>query len=93
VADVLYVLEIKMNLLLVSAMENNGYAISFQDGQVLIRPNTFDIDSARVLGVREGKVYRLQGKPVSGSKGILDNGSMSVTEDKEEEASKGEQRS
>jgi hypothetical protein len=45
------------------------------------------------IGVREGKVYRLQGKPVGGSKGILDHGSMSVTEDEEQEAPKGEQSS
>jgi hypothetical protein len=67
-----------------------GYTISFEDGQVLI-PKGSDLDSARVLGVREGKVYRLQGKPVSGSKGILDHGSMSVAEDEEQEAPKGTQ--
>jgi hypothetical protein len=42
------------------------------------------------LGVREGRVYRLWGKPVGGSKGILDHGLMLVTEDEEQEASKGE---
>jgi hypothetical protein len=57
--DVLYVLELKMNLLLVSAMEDSGYAISLQDGQVLIQLKGFDIDSTRVLSVREGKVYSL----------------------------------
>jgi hypothetical protein len=51
------------------------------------------IDSTRVLGVREGKVYRLQGMPVDQSKGILDHGSMSMTEDEEQEAPKGEQSS
>jgi hypothetical protein len=43
------------------------------------------------IGVREGRLYRLQGQPVRGSKGILDHGSMSVTEDEEQEALKGEQ--
>jgi hypothetical protein len=32
VADVLYVPELKMNLLSVSAMEDRGYTISFKDG-------------------------------------------------------------
>jgi hypothetical protein len=46
--------------------------ISFEDGRVLIQLKGFDIDLVRVLGVREGKVYRLQGKLVSESKVILD---------------------
>jgi hypothetical protein len=83
VAHVLYVLKLKVNLLLVSEMEDSGYSISFGDGQVLIQSKGSDIDSARVLGVREGKVYRLQAKLVGGSKGILDHGSMLVTEDEE----------
>ena len=41
------------------------------------------MDLARVLSVREGRVYRLQGKHVVISKGILDHGSMPVTEVKE----------
>jgi hypothetical protein len=40
------------------------------------------------IGVREGKVYMLEGNFVRGSKGILDHGSMLVIEDKEKEASK-----
>jgi hypothetical protein len=43
------------------------------------------------IGVKEEKLYKLQGKPVGGSKGILDHGSMLVTEDNEHEALKGEQ--
>ena len=38
VASVLYVSELKINLLSVSAMEDKGYTITFEDGQVLIRP-------------------------------------------------------
>jgi hypothetical protein len=89
VADVLYVPELKMNFLSVSTMEDSGYAISFEDGRVLIWLKGSDIDSARVFGVREGKVYRLQGELVGGSKGILDHGLMLLIED-EEEAQKGE---
>jgi hypothetical protein len=93
VADVLYVPELKMNFLSVSAMEDNGYTIFFENGWVLIWLKGFDIDSTRVLGVREGKVYRLSKKLVGGSKGILNHGLMSVTKDEEREASKGEQSS
>ena len=49
------------------------------------------MDLIQVLGVRVGRVYRLQGKPVVGSKGILDHGSMSVTKVKQQKALKGEQ--
>jgi hypothetical protein len=76
-------------------MEDSGCAISF-DARSLSRFVEFLSDriySTRVLGVREGKVYRLQGKSVGGSKGILDHGSMLVTEDEELEALKGEQSS
>jgi hypothetical protein len=45
VANVLYVLELKMNLLSVLAMEDNGYAIFFKDGSVLIRLKGSEIDS------------------------------------------------
>jgi hypothetical protein len=51
VTDVLYFLS-------VSTMEDKVYAISFEDGRVLIRPKGSDINSASVLGVKEGKVYR-----------------------------------
>jgi hypothetical protein len=80
-------------MLSVSTMEDSGYTISFKDGQVLIWLKGSDIDSAQVLGVREGKVYSCRAKPVGGSKGILDHGSMSMTEDEEQEALKGEQSS
>jgi hypothetical protein len=59
-------------------------------GWVLIRSKGSGIGLAQVLSVREGKVYKLQGNPVGGSKGILDHRSMSVTEDEEQEALKGE---
>jgi hypothetical protein len=37
VEDVLYVPKLNMNFLSVSVMEDRGYAITFKDGQVLIR--------------------------------------------------------
>jgi hypothetical protein len=90
VVDVLYVPELRRNLLSVSALEDKGYAVLFQNGQVFMHSEGASPDTTINIGVREGRVYRLQGKPVRGSKGILDHGSMSVTEDEEQEASKGE---
>ena len=68
VANVLYVPELKMNLLSILTMEVDGYTISFGDGRVLIQPKGSSKDSTLVLGAREGKVYSLQGNPIGESK-------------------------
>jgi hypothetical protein len=73
VDEVLFVPELKVNLLSVSALEDMGYAVMFEDGQVLIRSEGADTQDATVrLGIREGMMYRVLGQPVVGSKGILD---------------------
>jgi hypothetical protein len=50
VGDVLYVSGIKKNLISISTLEDRGYVVSFQDGQVHIRPK--DSKVAKVIGVR-----------------------------------------
>jgi hypothetical protein len=60
--DVLYVPGLKKKFLSVSAMEDRGFVITFQQGQVLIRPLKVIPDNAVVIGVREGTLYKLQGK-------------------------------
>jgi hypothetical protein len=73
VAGVMYVPGLKVNLLSVSALEDMGYAVTFEDGHVLIRSVRADTQDAAVrLGIREGMMYRVLGQPVVGSKGILD---------------------
>jgi hypothetical protein len=62
--DVLYIPGLKKNFLSVSAMEDRGFSITFQRGKVLIHPEKSILDNAVVIGVREGTLYRLQGKPV-----------------------------
>jgi hypothetical protein len=62
--DVLYVPGLKKNFLSVSAMEDKGFFITFQRGKVLIHPEKDSPDKTVVIGVREGTLYRLQGKPV-----------------------------
>jgi hypothetical protein len=93
VADVLYVPEIRRNLLSISALEYKGYVVLFQNGQVFMQSERASADTTVNIGVKEGRVYRLQGKPVGRSKGILDHGLMLVTKDPEQEALKGEQSS
>jgi hypothetical protein len=44
-----------------SAIEEKGYAVLFQDGQVLFMPTRSSSDTAVVLGVRESNLYRLKG--------------------------------
>jgi hypothetical protein len=62
--DVLYVPGLKKNLLSVSVMEDKGFVVIFQRGQVLIRLEGASPDTTVRIGVREGNLYRLQGKPV-----------------------------
>jgi hypothetical protein len=73
VDEVMYVPELKVNFLSISSLEDTGYAVMFEDGQVLIRSEGADTQDAAVrLGIREGMMYRVLGQPMCGSKGILD---------------------
>jgi hypothetical protein len=75
VAYVLYVLELKKNLLLVLAMEDKGYAITFEYGQGLVQAKGSHLDSTRVLGSKEGNLYRLKAQPTCTL--VHDNDNMS----------------
>jgi hypothetical protein len=61
---VLYVAGLTKNFLSVSTMENMGFVVTFQRGKVLIRLEKASPNTIMVVGVREGTLYRLQGKPV-----------------------------
>jgi hypothetical protein len=62
--DVLYVPSLKKKFLSVSAMEDRGFVVAFQRGQVLVRPEKASPKNIVVIGVRESTLYRLQGNPV-----------------------------
>jgi hypothetical protein len=66
----------------VSALEDMGYVVMFENGHVLIRSKGVDTEDAAVrLGIGEGMMYRVLRQLVVGSKGILDRGSdQSVAE-------------
>jgi hypothetical protein len=84
VAKMLFVPEMKVNLLSVSTLEDMGYVVMFEDGQVLIWSEGADTQDAIVrLGIRENMMYKVLGQPVVGSKGILDCRSVSKTESSE----------
>jgi hypothetical protein len=56
---VLYVPGLKKNLVLVSAIKERGYEVLFRDGQVLLFPKGSSITSAKVIGTRHEKLYKL----------------------------------
>jgi hypothetical protein len=80
VAEVLFLPELKVNLLSVSALEDMGYVVMFVDGQVLIHSEGATLDAAVRLGIKKGMMYRLLGQPMDESKGILDSRSVLVLE-------------
>jgi hypothetical protein len=49
-----------------------GYTMFFVDGQVLLCVEGGDLDETMRLGIRKGMMYRLLGKPIGGSKGVLE---------------------
>ena len=61
--DVLYVPELKKNLLSISGLEKKGFRVAFVDGQVLMWPRGMTINDVVVIGVEEGGLYKLKGSP------------------------------
>ena len=59
-SDVLFIPRLKKNLLGISALEEKGFRASFVDGKVLMWLKNSNMNSASVLGVREGGLYRLK---------------------------------
>jgi len=57
VKGVLYVPGLRKNLISVSAIEDKGYRVVFEDGQVLMSFRGSSITSAKVIGVRLGRLY------------------------------------
>jgi hypothetical protein len=74
IAEVLFVLELKVSLLSISTLEDEGYGVVFEHGHVFIYPKINTLDITTMLGVRHGRLYRLLGQPMCKSKGILDLG-------------------
>jgi hypothetical protein len=45
-------------------LEDKGFAVEFKNQQILIRPKESSPNIAREIGIREDKLYKLQGEPV-----------------------------
>ena len=59
--EVLYVLDLKKNLLSISTLDKKGYRVVFIDGQVLIWTKGKSIEDAIVIGEEGGVLYKLKG--------------------------------
>jgi hypothetical protein len=55
----LYVLGLKKNLLSISFMEDKGYEVNLQRGQVFIFPEGASVDIVLRIGVLDGNLYTL----------------------------------
>jgi hypothetical protein len=73
IAGVLYVQEMMVNLLSMSALEVDGFGVAFYCERVFIYPEGATPDTAVMLGVGYERLYRLLGRPVLGSSGFLDS--------------------
>jgi hypothetical protein len=58
-SNVLYVPGLEKNLVSISCLEDKGNRIAFMDGKVLSWHKDSNIENARVIGSREGNLYRL----------------------------------
>jgi hypothetical protein len=58
-SNVLYVPSLEKNLVSISCLEDKGNKISFVDGEVLSWSRDSSIENDRVIGTREGRLYRL----------------------------------
>ena len=59
--DVLFVPELKKNLLSISALDAKGTRVAFVDCQVLMWPKGNTITDSRMISVQEGILYKLKG--------------------------------
>ena len=57
--DVYYVPGLRKNLISVSTIKDRGFEVRFREGRIYILPRGASFASAKVIGTRCGKLYRL----------------------------------
>jgi hypothetical protein len=62
--DILYVPGMKKNLISVSTLQDRGLEVTFRGTEVLIHPQGSSLASGQVIGVRDGKLFRLFFQPL-----------------------------
>jgi hypothetical protein len=73
IEHMLYAIYFKENLLLIAEFEYEVYAVASQNGQVLVYSREVALDTTIVLGIRKERLYRLLGRPIVWSNGLLDS--------------------
>ena len=68
----LFVPNIRVNLLSISSFEDGGYGITFQQGQVCVSSEEATQDLVVVLAIRYERFYKLLSQPMVGYSGYLD---------------------
>jgi hypothetical protein len=71
--DVLYVPGMKKNLILVSTLPDRGLEVAFRGIEVLIHPQGSSLASGQLIGVRDGKLFRLLFQPLHALAASSDN--------------------
>ena len=61
IKDVLYVPQLRKNILSTSALDAKGIRVAFINGEVLICPRGNTIEDAIVIGEEDGFLYKLKG--------------------------------
>jgi hypothetical protein len=59
------------------SFEDDGYILTFKDGQVLVHSREASPDTDIVLGVCRERMYRLLGRPIVWTNGFLESDSAS----------------
>jgi hypothetical protein len=62
--SVLYVPGLKKNLISVSTLQDRGLEVSFRGTKVFIHPKGSSLTSGQLIGVRDGKLFRLLFQPL-----------------------------
>jgi hypothetical protein len=57
--DVLYVPRLNKNLISVFSIHDRGFEVSFRGTEILIQPKGSNVTFGRVIGTRDGNLYRL----------------------------------
>jgi len=60
-SNILYVLGLKNKLVSISYLEEKGDRLDFVDGKFLVWSKELKIEDTRVIGIREGILYKLLG--------------------------------
>ena len=63
--EILYVIGLKKNLLFVSILEYKGFHVIFMENQAYLWSKNQNINTATIIGVREGGLYNVPGNYIA----------------------------